>query len=100
MAAIGAISVFCATMFWGALWSGLTISVLWGWFVVGLFPVPELSIAHALGLGLVLRAAQGAKTNPKKDDRPFAVQMGTAIIRSPMICGILLLSGYIAKAFL
>ena len=38
-----------------ALWGGFAASVLWGWFVVPL-GVPEVSVLHAMGLTLALRA--------------------------------------------
>jgi len=36
------------------LMSGFTLSVLWSWFIVPLFPVEELTLIQAMGLGMVI----------------------------------------------
>jgi len=38
----------------GIVWMGFVLTVLWGWFVVPLFRLPELTIPAALGLSLVV----------------------------------------------
>jgi len=38
----------------GIVWKGFVLTVLWGWFVVPLFRLPELTIPAALGLSLVV----------------------------------------------
>jgi len=47
-----------------ALWGGFAASVLWGWFVVPL-GVPEVSVLHAMGLTLALRALAGFSGKPQ-----------------------------------
>ena len=49
-----------------ALWGGFAASVLWGWFVVPL-GVPEVSVLHAMGLTLALRALAGFSGKPQPD---------------------------------
>jgi len=34
--------------------NGWVLSILWGWFIVGLFGLPVLTIAPAIGVGLVV----------------------------------------------
>ena len=36
------------------MWSGYVLTFLWMWFIVPLFGLPPLSIAQAMGLGLVI----------------------------------------------
>ena len=38
----------------GPLWSGYVLSVLWGWFLVPAFHLPQISIALAIGISLVV----------------------------------------------
>lgn len=37
------------------IWSGFVLSVLWGWFISAAFNAPQLSIAPAIGLSMVVR---------------------------------------------
>lgn len=53
MAAIAVIGVF-ALVIAGIIWRGLILSVIWAWLIVPVFPVPELQIAHAIGLAAVV----------------------------------------------
>lgn len=48
------LALFVAVVFGGAVLNGWVLSMLWVWFIVpfGVFP---LSIAHAVGLSLVIR---------------------------------------------
>jgi hypothetical protein len=39
----------------GSIWSGYVLSVMWAWFVVPTFHLPQLSIAIAIGLSMVVR---------------------------------------------
>lgn len=36
------------------VWSGLVLKVLWGWFFVPIFGLPNLNIPQALGIALVV----------------------------------------------
>lgn len=98
--AIGGIVVFVGSMFWGAAWSGFTLSTLWGWFVAPLFGLPILSVAYAFGLALVVRSANGVKKDGKKSEKTMTQQMVEQILFAPFISGVLLLAGYIAKQFI
>ena len=44
---------FVLVSFFGAIWSGYVLSVLWGWFVVPTFAAPSLNVPTAIGLALV-----------------------------------------------
>ncbi len=39
-----------------ALWNGLALSILWGWFIVPVFSLPALSVASAAGVSLFFHA--------------------------------------------
>ena len=76
-------------------WAGVVVSVLWGWFVVPAFGVPELHPIAAMGLCLIAAAIQktgatmrGAGTMPGL----FLVNMGGPATALAM--------GWIAKSFI
>ena len=37
-----------------AIWRGIVLKVIWGWFFVPLFGLPSLSTGQAMGVGLVI----------------------------------------------
>ena len=47
------ISVFASLAF-SALLTGLTVEMLWDWFIVPVFGLPTLSLSHAIGLALLV----------------------------------------------
>lgn len=103
VAASAALGVFAATILsfvWAAAWSGFTLSVLWGWFVVPMFGLPALSVAQAYGIALVVRAAKGVDTRTEKNPDSFGVVLGKAFFLAPLISGFSLLFGWVAKSFI
>jgi hypothetical protein len=59
-----------------ALWGGFAAATLWGWFVVPL-GVPEVSVLHAMGLTLAMRALAGFSGKPqpaKHEDKMVALR--------------------------
>lgn len=56
----------------GIPYKGWVFSVLWGWFVVGTFGLPALSIAQAIGLAMVtamLTSHHSANSDAKERTR-------------------------------
>ena len=51
---IGGIVAVLFILIVGTFANGLTLSVLWKWFVVPAFDVPQLTVMQALGLSLVV----------------------------------------------
>ena len=49
---VGYVVTFIFVAAIGSVVSGYTFSVLWGWFIVSTFGLPELSIPAAIGLAL------------------------------------------------
>lgn len=97
-ALIGGFAAVILSLVWAVAWSGLTISVLWGWFIAPVFSVPTLSVAQAYGLVLVLRSVQGLTSQEKsKDD--FAQLVGKLLILPPFVTGFTLLLGWVVKAW-
>ena len=101
VAASAMLGIFAATILgfvWVAAWSGFTLSVLWGWFVVPMFGLPTLSLAQAYGITLVVRAAKGLDTRTEKNPDSFEVMLGKAFVLAPFASGLSLLFGWVAKS--
>ena len=96
---IGAIATVALGLFWGAAWSGFTLSVLWGWFVVPAFGLSALSVAQAYGIALVVRAAHGLKDAESKEKGSAGVVITKLFVLPPFICGLFLLFGWVAKGW-
>ena len=45
---------FLVIMIVATLWSAYVLTKLWGWFVIPTFELPELSVAAAVGLALIV----------------------------------------------
>jgi hypothetical protein len=84
----------------GSIFRGYALSVLWRWFVVSAFHLPEIGIAAAIGLSLLIGAF--ANTNSKVESKYDSVlQAGVAaLILSFLLPAMLLGMGWIVKAFL
>ncbi|SRR5258708_201530 len=55
MKALGWTTAIIGTFVLGPIWGGYILSILWGWFFVPIFHLPQVSIALAIGIGLVVR---------------------------------------------
>lgn len=98
-ALLGGLAALVMTFIWAAAWSGFTLSVLWGWFVVPLFSLPALSVAQAYGVALVLRAANGLKYSDKGAKEGLGSTLSKMLLLPPFVCGLFLLFGWVAKSF-
>lgn len=83
-----------------ALWGGFAASVLWGWFVVPL-GVPEVSMLHAVGLTLALRALAGFSGEPqpaKHEDKMVALRaLGRVLAVATVAPGAALAIGWVVR---
>ena len=75
------------------LLTGFAFSVLWGWFVVPL-GVAALGVAHAIGLGMVVRFLTHQDTASNEGD--FSTKITAAFLR-PILA---LVFGYIVLQFM
>lgn len=85
--------------FVSAIINGYTFSVLWGWFIVPTFGVPNLSIASAIGitLGASILTQQ---TQYEKEDPGFGIKI---VIRSGKLilkALVVLIIGWIVHQFM
>ena len=83
-----------------ALWGGFAASVLWGWFVVPL-GVPEVSVLHAMGLTLAMRALAGFSGKPqpaKTEDKMAALRaLGDVLAWATVAPGAALAIGWVVR---
>ena len=83
-----------------ALWGGFAAATLWGWFVVPL-GVPEVSVLHAMGLALALRALAGFSGKPqpaKHEDKMVALRaLGRVLAVATVAPGAALVVGWVVR---
>jgi hypothetical protein len=75
-----------------SIWSGYVLSILWSWFMVTTFGLPELSIPQAIGLSLILGYFHRATTKEQDPAAALAV-----VLVSPLI---FLMIGWVVKGFM
>ena len=71
---------------------GFVLATLWGWFVVPLFHLPELSIPFAIGITLV-KGSISHYSPTDEDSKKAWINLASLFVRY----GMLLLVGYIVK---
>lgn len=82
-----------------AVINGFTFSVLWSWFIVPIFDLPNLTIAQAIGLGLLVSALKSPKKQENSDKS--ALEQVLFLILYPLLEMILYLGlGWIVLQFI
>ena len=75
--------------------NGWALSILWGWFMEGLFDAPPLTIAAAAGLSLVVVYLTHPKP-PKDEDDDFAQRITYTFLKPFVV----LLVGFVITLFM
>lgn len=91
---VSVVAVVIASIAWVALWFGLALSVLWGWFVAPLFGVADIGVAQAYGLVLVVRALHAKAPTQEEAKRSIDDQLVRIIMLPPFVTGLLLGVGW------
>lgn len=100
---IGAILLTLAAILGGivlifllALWHSFIFTKLWLWFLVPLFGLPEISLAQAYGLMLIVSFFKGIPKTDKNKSKEDKIAEGIlALIGPAMVLGI----GYFVKSY-
>lgn len=101
LAFLGGVVGLIVLMAFSAVFSGYALSVLWGWFIVPIFHLPQLSITAAIGISLVIGYLTHQIINdPKDSDRSFAEKIGVATAYSILKPGSALLIGWVVHLFM
>src|SRR5688572_29285692 len=83
-----------------AVLNGLALSVMWGWFIVPTFSLPQITIVQAIGIGMVVGflTHQDIDCEPKKEDTNEKLSKAVAhVILRPLMA---LLFGGILHTFM
>lgn len=96
---LGGFASIVLVLVWAGFWSGLTLSTLWGWFVAPTFGLPTLSIIQSYGLALAFRCMQGM-TNKTTGSDGFAMEVAKGIVLPPLLAGLTLGVGWVAKSWM
>lgn len=91
MVALAVSGLTIAIVVAGILWRGLILSVIWAWLIVPVFPVPELQIAHAIGLAAVVAFFSHGKYSEIKPE-----QLAAAMFVAPLLS---LIFAFVLKQF-
>lgn len=87
-----------ALLFFSALLNGYVLSILWKWFISGVFEIRQITISQAAGLSLIINYLTASFSNKQKDERehPFLQDFVTALAK-PLFS---LLFGWIITLFM
>jgi hypothetical protein len=81
-----------------AIYHGWILTILWGWFVVPTFHLPELSIAVAIGLSLIVGMFKSYSVGDNKNLTTEDKLVGAVVtLVGPLLT---LLFGYIVHLFM
>lgn len=84
-----------------AIYRGLTLSMLWAWFISPYFNLPELNIPIAIGISYI---ASLLTFHPRFDIKSESNDPTMVVICSSIftlvMCSLFLLSGYVVSLFL
>ncbi|MEO6709811.1 MAG: hypothetical protein ABIP42_09530 [Planctomycetota bacterium] len=83
-----------------AIWGGLVLSILWGWFIVPVFHVSTLTIAQAIGITLVVSLLRSRRPSPEERSETLPETMRRAALVMfimPLVC---LAAGAIVRLWL
>lgn len=97
-----AIVGFFTTWVLGSIYSGWILKTLWSWFVVPTFGLPGLSIASAIGLGLVVRwlTYVHRPESGEEEAKSFGEKWLAAVLTSVVVGLLCLLVGWICKQYM
>ncbi len=96
---LGRIAATVVGLAWSAAWTGLSLSILWRWFVVPNFNLPYLSIADGYGIALILRAGLGLREGETKGSENFTDAFQRLMWTAPCASGLFIALGWAAKAW-
>lgn len=82
---IGLIGFFSFAIALSTLLNGWALSVLWGWFMVGIFELPGISVGQAIGISVIVNLLTythvESNTKDKKVSELVGQLLGSAILR-------------------
>ena len=98
MKALGYFTAFIVTVIFSSIWSGYVLSLLWSWFMVPAFNLPQLSIPLAIGMAIIVRYMTDHIISDK-DSRPASEILVLGIVYGfgrPLLA---LITGWIVRFY-
>jgi uncharacterized membrane protein len=102
IAAAGIVSFLVLAIVFGALIQGYVLSKLLAWFIVPKFGLPALSILEAFALMLTAKLVTGKAFEVSKEvnKTKSMSESGKDVLKFLVICGFMLLMGWILSSFI
>jgi hypothetical protein len=98
LAAVLILAVMLGVIFGYALLDGFVLTKLWLWFMVPVFGLPELGLAQAIGISLVVSWLTYRPNEKQDDDQEKTTKQKVSMVLKPLArAGATLLIGYIVK---
>lgn len=91
-ALVGSLCLLILVIIWSAFWTGLSLSIMWNWFIAPKFFAPTLGILEAYGVALVV-----ATLRPNRSDPDGAKRFAEHVITAPLSTGVILATGWVVK---
>ncbi len=102
LAILGGIVGVGALVCFDSIISGYVLTVLWDWFMVPTFGLPQLSLVPAIGMALVVSylTYQRIPSSEKEDKEELGLTIAKAVFRTLMHPALVLLFGWIVHQFM
>lgn len=101
MSVLAGLVALVAWMFVDSIFTGYVLSVLWRWFVVPIFNLPQLPIVHAIGISLlVIYLTQETQKPDEDDERSATEKIAGGVAASIVKPAFILFFGWVVHLFL
>jgi hypothetical protein len=100
LALIGATVGFVGLIAGSAILKGFVLTILWGWFVVPIFHLPQLTIAPAIGIALVIGYLTKEQQSSTDSTKSAGDKFGEAAVYAIVHPLIVLLFGWAVHLFM
>ena len=100
LAVLGGIVGAGFLMVFSSIFTGYTLSVLWGWFVVPTFGAPALHIVPAIGVAIVVSYLTYQTHNCQKEKKSFGETIVEETVMAVLRPSYVLFFGWIVHLFM
>ena len=84
----------------GAILKGFVLSVMWSWFMVPTFSLPEISTVQAIGIALVISYLTHQRVDCEKPKREYSELIAGAVIDAILTPLFVLFIGWFVHLFM
>lgn len=99
LAILGGVLGIPLLLAFSSIWSGYVLSVLWDWFMVPTFNLPQLSIPAAIGIAMAMGYLTH-QTSTNKDERDGWEVFGLAVVVAILKPLFALVFGWVVHQFM